>query len=118
MSERTEQIRLFMWARSWEDEIPELEMLFHPPNGGWRHKATARRIKAMGAKAGVPDVWLPVPRAGYHGLVIEMKWGRNKPTPMQRWWIRELQERGYRVDVCYSCREAKAVILEYLGREE
>ena len=117
MSESVEQIRLFQWARSWEDEIPELATLFHPPNGGWRHKATARRLKAMGTKAGVPDVWLPVPRAGYHGLVIEMKYGSNKPTKSQQQWIDALREQGHRVDVCYSCIEAKMVILEYLGRE-
>ena len=118
MSERTEQIRLFNWARSWEDEIPELRLLFHPPNGGWRAKATAKRLKAMGTKAGVPDVCLPVPRNGYAGLWIEMKWGSNKPTSKQQEWIDRLREQGHRVDVCYSCHEARSVILEYLGREE
>ena len=114
MSEATEQIRLFTWAANWEDEIPELRLLFHPPNGGWRHKATAGRLKAMGTKPGVPDVWLPVARCGYHGLVIEMKYGRNKPTDSQLWWIDGLMEQGWRVEVCYSCEEAKGVILEYL----
>ena len=114
MSERTEQTRLMMWARSWEDEIPELALLFHPPNGGWRHKATARRLKAMGAKAGVPDLFLPVPRGSSHGLWIEMKYGKNKPTKSQQWWIDELMLLGYWVEVCYSCEEAKRVILQYL----
>ena len=117
MSESVEQIRLFMWARAWEDDIPELRLLFHPPNGGLRHISTARRLKRMGTKPGVPDVWLPVARRGYHGLVIEMKYGNNKPTRTQQEWIDALTDEGYLVDVCYSCIEAKSVILGYLGRE-
>ena len=117
MSEETEQIRLFNWARSWEDEIPELALLFHPPNGGFRHITTARRMKALGVKASVLDVCLPVPRGGYHGLWIEMKWGKNKPTKKQWGWIDALREQGYYVLVCWSCVEAKQVILEYLEME-
>ena len=117
MSETIEQIPLFMWARIWEDEIPELALLFHPPNGGWRHPATARRLKRMGTKPGVLDVCLPVARGGYIGLWIEMKYGSNKPTKTQREWIEMLTDAGHRVEVCYSSIEAKSVILEYLGRE-
>ena len=118
MSEHDEQVRLFAWAREYADKIPELAMLFHIPNGGWRHKATAGRLKAEGAKPGVPDVFLPVPRSGYHGLWIEMKYGRNKPTKRQALWIDALQRHGYFVRVCYSAEEAKAVICAYLGRED
>lgn len=118
MTERQEQTLLFMWARNFEEQVPELKLLFHPPNGGFRHKATAARLKAMGTKPGVPDVFLPVPRNNYHGLWIEMKHGSNKPTKKQWEWIEALHNHGYFVKVCYSAREAEYWILLYLGRED
>ena len=48
------------------------------PNGGKRNPAEAARFKAMGVKAGVPDLCLPVPMNGYAGLYIEMKYSNNK----------------------------------------
>jgi len=115
MNERNEQIRLFLWARGWEDEYPELAMMYHTPLGGFRHKATAGRLKRQGTKAGVPDIHLPIARSGFHGLWLEMKWGKNKPTKAQQWWIDRLQAEGHQVRVCYSCEEAQREILEYLG---
>ena len=115
MSEHDEQIALVAWARAWSDEYPELGLLFHIPNGGWRHKATAGRLKAMGAQAGVPDLFLPVPHHGKAGLWIEMKYGHNKPTDKQAEWLDRLRAEGYCCRVCYSAEEAKGEILEYLG---
>ena len=34
---------------------------FHPPNGEWRDKRTAAKLKAMGVKPGVPDFVLIAP---------------------------------------------------------
>lgn len=118
MSERDEQVALIRWARAWEDVHPELALLFHIPNGGWRHKATAGRLKAEGVKAGVPDLFLPVPSDHHHGLFIEMKWGKNKPTETQQVWLSALRSEGYLTRVCYSAEEAKGEILEYLGVRE
>lgn len=89
-------------------------MLFHIPNGGYRHPATAVRMKLLGVKAGVPDICLPVARGEYHGLWIEMKAGRNKPTAPQVQWHMRLSQQGHRVAVCYSWEAARDVIEEYL----
>ena len=72
-SESDEQIALFDWARVMTSQIPELRLLFHIPNGGYRNKITAARMAREGVKAGVPDLFLPVSRYGKHGLFIEMK---------------------------------------------
>jgi len=55
---------------------------------------------AEGVKRGVPDVFLPVARGGYHGLWIEMKYGKNKTTSNQKWWLNELKDQGYKTAVC------------------
>ena len=114
MSEHDEQVRLFNWAASWADEYPELDLLYAIPNGGFRHRATAARLKAEGVRAGVPDVCLPVARGGYHGLYIEMKYGRNKPTKKQRQWLDRLAEEGHKTAVCYGYSDAQVEIVNYL----
>ena len=69
-SETTEQIGLINWARANEEYVPELQLLHHIPNEGIRTNGPV--LKAAGMKAGVPDLSLPVPRRGFHGLYIEM----------------------------------------------
>lgn len=114
MSEHHEQVALFQWAAYQANTTPELEMLFAVPNGGHRHKATAGKMKAEGQKAGVPDVWLPVPRCGCHGLIIEMKYGKGRVRPNQKWWLNSLTRLGYKTAVCYSFEEAREVLESYL----
>ncbi len=71
--------------------------------------------KLEGVKAGVPDVWLPVARQGFHGLVIELKADETKrPSKEQERWIRELTDQGYLAVVCHGCEAAKGVLMAYL----
>jgi len=91
-SESNEQIALFQWVSYQLKRYPELELLYHIPNGGHRYATTAKRLKAEGVKAGVPDLCLPVARGGYYGLYIEMKAGKNKPTDYQGKWQRLLRK--------------------------
>lgn len=114
-SEHREQAALFKWAKLNERKHPELALMFAVPNGGHRHIFVARKLKAEGVKAGVPDICLPVPRGDYAGLWIELKVKGNKPTEVQRQWHKNLADAGHRVEVCYSWSEAKNAILYYLG---
>lgn len=119
MSEHDEQVSLFMWAAMYEERFPQLKLLFAVPNGGFRKLKTARDLKAEGVKAGVPDVFYPVPRKkgdqGFAGLVIEMKFDKNKPTPAQEWWLGMLKLNAWKTVVCYSWQEAAKAIAEYEG---
>ena len=65
------QEALFSWAAYRTGLMPELQYMYHVPNGGKRDAATAVALKRQGVKAGVPDIMLPAARAGYHGLYIE-----------------------------------------------
>jgi hypothetical protein len=114
MSEHDEQAALFEWAEMMTPTWPELRLLHAIPNGGFRGKATAARLKAEGVKRGVPDLCLPVPRGGYHGLYIELKVGRNKPSTEQQSWIAELSRNGFAALVCYGWEAARDAICEYL----
>lgn len=108
MSEHTEQCALVDWLE-W-NRVPHYAI----PNGGSRNKIEAARLKAEGVSAGVPDLCIPVPRGGAHGLYIEMKFGKNKPTEAQNKWIAYLTSAGYACAVCYSADAAIRVVKEYL----
>ena len=111
MSEHQEQKALFEWSELQKNVYPGLSLLHAIPNGQYR---SGQKMEP-GLKAGVPDICLPVPRGDYHGLYIEMKYGKNKPAPAQVWWIGQLRAQGYRVEVCYNWLAAQDVILDYLG---
>ena len=115
LSESQEQTLLFKWAGWNHTTYPELEMMYAVPNGGKRDIVTATHLKAEGVKAGVPDICLPVPRGGYHGLYIELKVHGNKPSELQESWLRRLSEQGYFTAVCYGWYEAAETIKRYLG---
>lgn len=111
------QIALFEWAKLQEKKYPELKLLHHVPNGGKRNITTATRLKREGVKPGVPDVFLPVSRGKYHGLYIELKAGKNKPTDNQNNWIDALINQDYYVSVCWDWRRASELIVNYLECE-
>ena len=93
-------------------------MIYHVPNGGSRNRIEAANLKRQGVKEGVPDLCLPVPKNGYHGLYIEMKFGKNKTTKDQEEWLKRLSQYGYKTAVCYGAEEAREVIKEYIGWRE
>ena len=114
-SEHDEQVALFEWAALHQGRYPELGLLFAIPNGGKRDKVTAMQLQREGVKPGVPDVCLPAPGEGWHGLFIELKYGRNTTTDKQNEWLERLTEQGYLAVVCYGWQEAADVIRDYLG---
>lgn len=74
----------------------------HVPNGGKRNPREGARLKAMGVKAGVPDILiLKDGRADW----IELKAGDGRISPAQRERHCELVERGCRIIVCRSLGE-------------
>ena len=117
-SEHTEQVALFEWAATFAPRYPQLDLLFAVPNGGHRHISVAARLKREGTRAGVPDILLPVPSKGWHGLFIELKYGKNKTSKTQDWWLARLTEQEYLAVVCYGWRDAAETIKDYLGIDE
>jgi len=114
-TESQEQMALFEWAEMYKREYPELQLMYHIPNGGYRTKAEAGRFKAEGVKAGVPDIFLPVSRGGFHGLYIELKrMGRSGISDAQRKWLAALSEQGYKTVVCKGWQEAAGALSRYL----
>lgn len=116
--EHEEQAAIFAWARIEARRDPRLELLHAIPNGmAVSSIAEASRAKRTGRKAGVPDMCLPVPAKGFHGLYIELKRTGGTPCdvrPEQSRWLEQLNGHGYRAVVAYGWEEAVAMIKAYL----
>jgi hypothetical protein len=105
----------------WTDEegarlYPELAYFYAIPNGGFRHKAVAGRMKAQGVRAGVLDFNLDVARGNYHGLRIELKRRAGGTVSLaQKHWIAWLTSQGYLAVVCKGWEEARDRLVDYLS---
>ena len=88
----------------------------HIPNEGKRSAAYAAQMKRMGLAKGFPDLFIPVARSGFHGLMIELKRDEKaRPTETQRAWVEYLNRAGYRAAVCHGAEEAIREIENYIG---
>lgn len=120
VTEHDHQVTLFQWAFLMRHAHPELALMFAIPNGGRRDKAVAAKLKAEGVRAGVPDIFLPVPRGAYHGLFIELKRPGNakaregKATDEQKAMLASLAGQGYRAVVAVGWDKARDQIIQYL----
>jgi hypothetical protein len=114
-------VAFYMWwsLYGWRRFKVDQRLLYAIPNGGERHAAVAARLKQEGVRAGVPDYFLAVPRAGKHGLYLELKAGgpgveKGRPTKEQLEFGALVQEQGYEFQVVYGAEEAESVVQNYL----
>jgi hypothetical protein len=112
-SEHDIQSMIFLWSKYQSKKYPGISYMFAIPNGGFRHIATAKNLKMEGVKPGVPDIFLPVPRAGYGGLFLEVKAKGGRASDYQKIWLEILTAQGYRCRLVRGFDEAIAAIEEY-----
>lgn len=109
--------------------IPELQWLHAIKNQGHGDAIRGARSAMEGVKAGVPDIFLPVPRptilkcgAYYCGLYIEIKRpgadrkAKGFASAEQLKWREHLLSVGYAWELCFGWESARDAILQYLGR--
>lgn len=111
--EDTEQKIIFEWA----GYHPHLRWLMAIPNGGNRDPREAARLKAQGVKAGVADMFLPIPNGEHCGLWVELKRrqqdGPSRTSPKQRLFLADMADKNYHTAICYGADDAIRVIKEY-----
>lgn len=90
-------------------------LLFAIPNGGSRNPMEAARLKAEGVTSGVSDLFLSVPRNGYHGLYIEMKFGKNTMSENQNKFRKAVTEQGYDFALCYDFAQFQGAVENYFN---
>lgn len=91
--------------------------IFHPASGEYRTKATAAKLKRMGVRRGLLDLYLICPnRQGKAGWACELKVGGNGPTPEQTAEINYLLSANWCASVIWDDVERVMSSLEsYLG---
>ena len=124
-TEHGNQAAVFQWiAITGQYAYPELRLAFAVPSGGLRDKVTAARLKAEGVKAGVSDVFLPVPRLGYHGMWAELKREKYRNhtkggrSDDQIKFQDAMKQQGYYCVTCYGWEEMVGKLVEYMGWHE
>lgn len=90
-------------------------LLIAIPNGGYRNKIEAARLKKEGVKAGVSDLFFAFPAFKFHGLWIEIKTKKGKLSKEQKNWIELMSFMNYKAVVVYSVDEGIQAIKDYLG---
>lgn len=107
------------WVGLQKRRYPLLHWLVHVPNGGKRPKGEAGKLKAMGTKAGFPDLLLPRRNLQWQGLVIELKSDTGRVSKDQAEWLEAFKADGYLVGVARTLEQFQELVLRYLkGRME
>jgi hypothetical protein len=115
-SESQLQSECVRWFRY---QFPEFNgLLFAIPNGGVRNISTAVRLKKEGVVSGVADLFLAVAniveKEMFHGLFIEMKFGKGKQTEHQIAFQKAVTGQGFKYIVCSSFDDFKVQVENYL----
>lgn len=115
-AEQQTQIALLQWAELVQVGSHTLaEWLHHSPNGGARSKAEGGIFKAMGVKAGWPDLVLPIATSKYcHGYWELKASPLEKPSEKQVERHAMLRAGKAYVRVCHRWDEAALDMLSYL----
>jgi hypothetical protein len=122
-SEHANQVAYFCFLSQNFNEYPCLKLAYAIPNGGERDSnqktAMIRRaqLKAEGVKPGVPDICLPISVGTKHGLYVELKIGKNKPTDEQYKYMAELKNQGFVAEWVIGWEAAANLTLAYLRGE-
>lgn len=110
-SESWEQRELIQYIKKY----PWGRYVFHICNESVGGYAWQVRNRQLGVRKGVPDLFLPIPMNGRHGLFVEMK--REKGGSLsreQRMWINLLSKVGYQVEVCHGWKQAAETMERYM----
>ena len=109
------QVACVEWFRY---QYPRLsKRLFAVPNGGYRDRRTAAKLKDEGVISGVSDLILLKPNIHFHALLIEMKVTEkySRQSSEQKEWQKELTSLDeYKYVVCRSIDDFMREVNDYL----
>ena len=108
------QKQLIQWCKqfSWG------QFLYHVPNESVGGYGWTVRNRQMGMRKGVPDLVLPIPMRGFHGLYIEMKTEKGRLSLEQKRWIDALKTFGYCTEVARGWEEARDLLSWYMEESD
>ena len=107
-------IEWWSWAHNGHG-LPEFALFAVPNAGAGAQRGQAGKMKAEGARPGIPDLLLPIGRRGRMGLAIEMKSETGRISIQQTEVMAWFRSIGWQVEVCRSADAAIAAVQQYLG---
>ena len=112
--EKDEQKAVVAYLRA--KNIPVIASLNGVVVGGQNRFAAINSLKAQGMEPGCPDLFIPVPRNGYHGMFIELKRVKGSVTSDEQLvMIGRLCGLGYHVVVAKGSQQAIDYINSYMA---
>lgn len=95
--EHTMQVKVVQYVRTFYPEV----MILSIPNGSGTTAKNRLALYAEGLLPGVPDLFIPEARKGFHGLWIELKTNTGVESKAQKNIRNNLEHNGY---LCYVAR--------------
>lgn len=114
-SESNEQIAAMDWLRLQHPKIAEYTL--HIGNERKASYFAGFIMKKMGVLKGASDLFMAWPNGGFHGLFIEVKSLKGRPSPEQKAFIQRMKEVGYRAEICYGAEEVISTMEDYIKME-
>ena len=115
-TETKDQMHYVTWMRAFHPDV-----IFTISPAAFKFAGTplqrqiqGKRMKAMGYQVGTPDIMVFYPIGLYHGLFIELKYGKGKLSDEQRELLLRLSTLGYSCWTCLGYKEAVEVTTRYL----
>lgn len=109
----TEDAEQMTFVSQFSKSFPSVRM-FSIPNGGFRHKATAIKLKTTGTSRGVPDLYIPAWKCW---VEMKRKVG-GRVSADQKGWHEYLLNIGDTVIVAKGWEDAMQKVIEVSSRYE
>ena len=114
LNEHSMQVKVVQYVRTFYPEV----LILSVPNGAGTTARNRLALYAEGLLPGVPDLFIPEARQGFHGLWIEMKTQEGVESVAQKRIRNHLEDNNY---LCYVARSeitAINIIEAYLKQKE
>lgn len=79
--------------------------------------AYGQKLKKMGVKAGVSDIFIARSMHGFHGCYLELKTKNGKLSPEQKEFLTAMNKEGYLTLVSHSLDDAIRCVDVYLRKD-
>ena len=81
------------------------------------YQSQRQKAKDTGYQPGFPDLFIYESKSKYHGLAIEIKTEKGRPTKLQKQWIDNLNSKGYCARICRGWNEIIQTIDSYMNEQ-
>lgn len=114
MSEESIQKSIIEWISIHPDIKKYSKYIIHIPNEGKRTPRYGKKLKDMGMRPGVSDLFIAIPRKGFNGAWVELKSKSGTLSKSQFEFLKDMEMQNYCTNSCNSFEEFTIFILWYL----